>query len=65
MKTKQYLKTLIALRIKWTGMVKIKHKDFNGAVPVMPRGLEDLWRRENPDFYEFTRYDRSFSKDPE
>ena len=59
------MKTLIALRIKWTGMVKIKHKDFNGAVPVMSRGLEDLWRRENPDFYEFTRYDRSFSKDPE
>ena len=26
--------------------------------------LEDLWRRENPDSSEFTRYDRSFGKDP-
>ena len=65
MKTKQYLKTLIAPRIKWTGMVKIKHKNFNGAVPVMPCGIEDLWRRENPDFYEFTHYDSSFPEEPE
>ena len=27
-------------------------------------GLEDLWRRENPEYPEFTRYDRSFAKDP-
>ena len=27
-------------------------------------GLEDLWRRENPDSPEFTCYDRSFAKDP-
>ena len=26
--------------------------------------LEDLWRRENPDSPEFTRYGRSFGKDP-
>ena len=25
--------------------------------------LEDLWRRENPDPSDFTRYDRSFGKD--
>ena len=31
----------------------------------MDNGLEDLWRRENPNFPEFTRYDRSFGKDPE
>ena len=36
MKTKQYLKTLILLRIKWTGMLKIKQEDFIGAAPVMP-----------------------------
>ena len=28
-------------RIKWTGMVKIKHKDFIGAAPVMP--CQDSW----------------------
>ena len=27
---------LIVLWIKWTAMVKIKHKDFIGAAPVMP-----------------------------
>ena len=26
---------------------------------IMDNGLEDLWRRENPDSSEFTRYDRS------
>ena len=26
--------------------------------------LEDLWRRENPDSPELTRYNRSFGKDP-
>ena len=54
-------------------MVKIKHKDFIGAVPIMSclnsswimdNELEDLWRRENPDSPEFTCYDRSFAKDP-
>ena len=35
-KNKKKLKTLIVLWIKWTGMVKIKHKDFIGAAPVMP-----------------------------
>ena len=30
---------------------------------IVDNGLEDLWRKENPDSYEFTRYDRSFSKD--
>ena len=28
---------------------------------IVDNGLEDQWRRENP---EFTRYDRSFGKDP-
>ena len=31
---------------------------------IMDNGLEDLWRRENPEFPEFTSYDRSFSKNP-
>ena len=26
---------------------------------IMDNGLEDLWRRENPDSSEFTSYDRS------
>ena len=33
MKTKLYLETLILLRIKWPGMVEIKHKDFIDVVP--------------------------------
>ena len=31
---------------------------------IVDNELEDLWRRENPDSPEFTRYDRSFGKDP-
>ena len=31
---------------------------------IVDNGLEDLWRRENPDSPEFTCYSRSFSKDP-
>ena len=31
---------------------------------IVDNGLEDLWRRENPDSLEFTSYDRSFAKDP-
>ena len=31
---------------------------------LVDNGLEDLWRRENPDSSEFTYYDRSFTKDP-
>ena len=31
---------------------------------IVDNGLEDLWRRENPDSPEFTCYNRSFSKDP-
>ena len=30
---------------------------------IVDNGLEDLWRRENPDSPEFTCYDRSFAKD--
>ena len=30
---------------------------------IVDNGLEDLWRRENPYFPKFTRYDRSFGKD--
>ena len=46
-------------------MVEIKHKDFIDPAPIVPSlwiMLEDLWRREKPDFPEFTRYDRSFGK---
>ena len=32
---------------------------------IVDNGLEDLWRRENPDSLEFTCYDRSFAKNPE
>ena len=32
---------------------------------IMDIGLEDLWRRENPDSPEYTCYNRSFGKDPE
>ena len=31
---------------------------------IVYNGLEDLWRRENPDSSKFTRYDKSFGKDP-
>ena len=31
---------------------------------IVDNGIEDLWRRENPDSPEFTCYDRSFTKDP-
>ena len=54
-------------------MVKIKHKDFIGAVLIMLclnsscimdyNGLEDIWKRENSDSPEFISYDRSFAKD--
>ena len=30
---------------------------------IVDNGLEDLWRTENPDSPEFTRYDRSFGKE--
>ena len=31
---------------------------------IVDNGLEDLWRREKLDSSEFTRYNRSFGKDP-
>ena len=31
---------------------------------VVDIGLEDLWRRENPDSPEFTCHNRSFANDP-
>ena len=31
---------------------------------IVDNELEDLWRRENPDSPEFTRYDRFFGKNP-
>ena len=31
---------------------------------ILDNGLEDIWRRENPDSPEFICYDRSFAKDP-
>ena len=30
---------------------------------ILDNGIEDLWRRENPDSPEFICYDRSFAKD--
>ena len=30
---------------------------------IVDNGIEDLWRRENPDSPEFICYDRSFAKD--
>ena len=32
---------------------------------IVDNGIEDLWRRENPDSPEFTCYNRSFAKDPQ
>ena len=43
-------------------MVEIKHfMPFNYGLSklIMNNGLEDLWRRENPDSSDFTRYNRS------
>ena len=39
---------------------------FNYALSklIVDNELEDLWRRENPDFPEFTRYNRPFGRDP-
>ena len=31
---------------------------------ILDNGLEDLWGRDSADSPEFTRYDRSFAKDP-
>ena len=31
---------------------------------IVDNGLEDLWRRDNPDSSEFTCYNRAFAKDP-
>ena len=31
---------------------------------ILDNGLEDLWRRDSADSPEFSRYDRSFAKDP-
>ena len=35
------------------------HSTFALSKIVLKNGLEDLWRRENPDTYEFTCYNRS------
>ena len=35
------------------------HSNFALSKLIMDNGLEDLWRRENADFSEFTQYDRS------
>ena len=51
-------------------MVKIKNRLYrccSNCAPwklIVDNGLEDLWRRENPDLPGFTCYDRSFAKDP-
>ena len=35
------------------------HSNFALSKLIIDNGLEDLWRRENSDTYEFTHYDRS------
>ena len=35
------------------------HSNFALSKFIMENGLEDLWRRENPDICKFTRYDRA------
>ena len=35
------------------------HSNFALSKIIMDNGLEDLWRRENPENSEFTQYDRS------
>ena len=30
---------------------------------IVDNGIEDLWRRESPDYPEFICYDRTFAKD--
>ena len=35
------------------------HSNFVFSRLIMENGLEDLWKRENPDISEFTRYDRT------
>ena len=51
--------------MKWTGLVKIKHKlyrcRFNYALwkLILDNGLDDLRSRENPDSSAFNRYSRS------
>ena len=58
------METVIVLWIKWRGMVEIKHRlyrcNFNHALSklIADNRLEDIWRRENPDIPEFTRYNR-------
>ena len=44
-----------------TGNKTLYRCRFNYALSklIVDNGLEDLWRRENPDSSEFTRYDRS------
>ena len=52
-------------------MVKIKPKrlywwysNYALSKVIVDNGLEDLCRRENSDFPEFTHYDKSFGKNP-
>ena len=35
------------------------HSNFALSKLIMDNGLEDLWRKDNPEISEFTRYDRS------
>ena len=56
-------------KVDWDGENKTQRLYrccYNYALskPIVDNGLEDLWRRENPDSTEFTCYDRSFAKDP-
>ena len=43
-------------------MMKIKHKVLSKL--IVDTGFEDIWRRENQDCPEFTRYNKSLDKNP-
>ena len=56
-------------KVDWDGENKTQRLYrccYNYALskPIVDNGLEDLWRRENPDSPQFTCYNRSFAKDP-
>ena len=40
------------------------YSNYALSKPIVNNGLEDLWRRENPDSPEFSCNDRSFRRNP-
>ena len=56
-------------KMDWHGESKTKRlywrcSSYALSKLIVGNGPEDLWIRVKPDFYVFTRYDRSFGKDP-